>query len=417
VPRIEQLKCRECGRVYDVAPIHVCEFCFGPLEAVYDYDAIGRSISREKIAAGPHSIWRYADLLPIDDPSHRVDLGAGFTPLAPAPRLGAELGIDDLWLKNDTVNPTFSFKDRVVSVALTKAREFGLDVGACASTGNLANAVAAHAAKAGMGACVFIPSDLEQGKIVATAVYGAVLVAVKGNYDDVNRLCAEIADRYPWAFANVNMRAFYSEGSKTLAYETVEQLDWSYPDHIVVPIASGAQLVKVRKGLGELHQVGLMDAPSHTKVHGAQAVGCSPVAEAFAKGVEHVRPQKPNTIAKSLAIGNPADGYYALKAVRETGGAIDMVDDDEIVDSILLLARTEGIFTETAGGVTVGVLRKLAKAGTFERGERVVAFITGMGLKTLEAVVERAVPTATIPPTLEEFEHQIEIGVIPGGKS
>jgi threonine synthase len=413
LPKIEQLRCRECARTYDVAPIHVCEFCFGPLEAVYDYEAIARTVSREKIAAGPHSIWRYADLLPVDDPTNRVDLGAGFTPLVPAPRLGAELGIDDLWLKNDTVNPTFSFKDRVVSVALTKAREFGLDVGACASTGNLANAVAAHAAKAGMGACVFIPADLEQGKIVATAVYGATLVAVKGNYDDVNRLCAEIADRYPWAFANVNMRAFYSEGSKTLAYEVVEQLDWSYPEHIVVPIASGAQLVKVRKGLNELHQVGLTDAPPDTKVHGAQAVGCSPVAEAFARGVEHVRPQKPNTIAKSLAIGNPADGYYALKAVRETGGAIDMVDDDEIVESILLLARTEGIFTETAGGVTVGVLAKLAKAGTFKRGERVVAFITGMGLKTLEAVVERAVPTATIPPTLEEFEHQVEIGVIP----
>jgi len=415
--KIEQLKCRECARTYDVGPLHVCEFCFGPLEAVYDYDAIARSISRETIAAGPHTIWRYAALLPVDESTPRVDLGAGFTPLVPAPRLGAELGIDDLWLKNDTVNPTYSFKDRVVSVALTKAREFGLEVGACASTGNLANAVAAHAAKAGMGACVFIPADLEQGKIVATAVYGSALVAVKGNYDDVNRLCAEIADNYPWAFANVNMRAFYSEGSKTLAFEIVEQLGWSYPDHVIVPIASGAQLVKVRKGLDELHRVGLMSSQSHTSVHGAQAVGCSPVAEAFVRGVEHVRPQKPNTIAKSLAIGNPADGYYALKAVRETGGLIDMVDDDEIVDAILLLARTEGIFTETAGGVTVGVLAKLAKAGTFKPGERVVALITGMGLKTVEAVAERAKPTATIRPVLDEFEHQIDIGAIPRGKS
>lgn len=416
VPRISQLRCRECARTYEAGPIHVCEFCFGPLECVYDFEAIARTISREKIAAGPHTIWRYADLLPVDESTPRVDLGAGFTPLVPAPRLGAELGIEDLWLKNDTVNPTFSFKDRVVSVALTKAREFGFEVGACASTGNLANAVAAHAAKAGMGACVFIPADLELGKIVSTAVYGAVLVAVKGNYDDVNRLCAEIADNYPWAFANVNMRAFYSEGSKTLSYEVVEQLGWTYPDHIVVPIASGAQLVKVRKGLNELHEVGLTQAPPHTRVHGAQAVGCSPVAEAFAKGVEHVRPQKPDTIAKSLAIGNPADGYYALKAVRETGGLIEMITDDEIVDAMLLLARTEGIFTETAGGVTVGVMAELAKAGTFRTGERVVALITGMGLKTLEAVIDRAKPTVTIPPTLESFEHQIELGVIPDGK-
>jgi threonine synthase len=415
VPKIDQLQCRECHRTYDAAPIHVCEFCFGPLEAVYDYEAIDRATSREQIAAGPRSIWRYVDLLPVSENTPRVDLGAGFTPLVPAPRLGAELGISDLWLKNDTVNPTFSFKDRVVSVALTKAREFGMNTVSCASTGNLAHAVAAHAAKAGMNACVFIPADLEQGKIVSTAVYGATLVAVKGNYDDVNRLCAEIAGNYPWAFVNVNIRPFYSEGSKTLAFEVVEQLGWRYPEHVVVPIGSGSQLVKVHKGLRELNKVGLMPAEPHTVVHGAQAVGCSPVAEAFANGVEHVRPQKPDTIAKSIAIGNPADGPYALEVVRGTGGRIDMVDDEEIVEAMLLLARTEGIFTETAGGVTVGVLAKLAQAGTFRPGERVVAMITGMGLKTVEAVRDRAQPTATIPPTLEEFEHQIELGVVPNG--
>ncbi len=416
MPDITELRCRECHRIYEAGPAHVCEFCFGPLEAVYHYDEIASRISRETIASGPRSIWRYGDLLPVADATERVDLGAGFTPLVPAPRLGAALGIDDLWLKNDTVNPTFSFKDRVVSVALTKAREFGLRVAACASTGNLAHAVAAHAAKAGMGACVFIPSDLEQGKIVSTAVYGAAVVAVKGNYDDVNRLCAEIAGTYPWAFVNVNVRTFYSEGSKTLAYECVEQLDWTYPDHIVVPIASGSQLVKVRKGLEELRLVGLMDEAPPTTIHGAQATGCSPVSEAFAEGRDHVRPVKPDTIAKSLAIGNPADGFYALQAVRETGGRILDVSDEEIVDAILLLARTEGIFTETAGGVTVGVLRRLAEAGAFAGGGRVVALITGMGLKTLEAVTDRAQPACTIAPSLDEFEQQVALGVVPGSR-
>jgi threonine synthase len=415
MPRIESLKCRECARTYDAGAVHVCEFCFGPLEAVYDYEAIAAKVSRQSIASGPSSIWRYADLLPVGEDTPRVDLGAGFTPLVPAPRLGAELGIDDLWLKNDTVNPTFSFKDRVVSVALTKARELGLTVAACASTGNLANAVAAHAAKAGMPACVFIPADLEQGKVVSTAVYGAHLVAVKGNYDDVNRLCAEIAANYPWAFVNVNVRPYYSEGSKTLAFEVVEQLGWTYPDHVVVPIASGALLTKVRKGFEELRAVGLTDVAPRTRIHGAQALGCSPVSEAFQAGRDFVRPVKPDTIAKSLAIGNPADGYYALQAVRDTGGAIADVTDDEVVDSMLLLARTEGIFTETAGGVTVGVLRKLGQAGAFAKGERVVALITGMGLKTVEAVADRAQPTVTIPPRLEEFEHQVDLGVVPGG--
>jgi threonine synthase len=414
---IKHLKCRECGRLYDVEPVHVCEFCFGPLEADYDYEQIDRDISRELIAAGPRSIWRYVDLLPVSADAPRVDLGAGFTPLVPAPRLGAELGISDLWLKNDTVNPTFSFKDRVVSVALTKAKEFGLKVAAAGTTGNLGNAVAAHAAKAGMPAVIFMPHDLEAGKIVTTAVYGATIVAIKGNYDEVNRLCAEVADSHDWAFVNTNVRAFYSEGSKTLAFEVVEQLGWKYPDHIVVPIGSGSQLVKVRKGLEELNKVRLMPAPPHTKVHGAQALGCSPVAEAFLTGVDHVRPVKPDTIAKSIAIGNPADGPYALQAIKQTGGRADTVTEEEIVESILLLARTEGIFTETAGGVTVGVLAKLAAAGAFAPGERVVALITGMGLKTLEAVSGRARPAVTITPSLDEFEEKIELGLIPNGKA
>lgn len=410
---ITNLKCRECGRTYPVAPIHVCEFCFGPLEADYDYEAIDAQISRETIAAGPRSMWRYVDLLPVSENTPRVDLGAGFTPLVPAPRLGAELGITDLWLKNDTVNPTFSFKDRVVSVGLTKAREFGLTVAAAGTTGNLGNSVAAHAAKAGMRAVIFMPSDLEQGKIVTTAIYGATIVAIKGNYDEVNRLCAEVADAYNWAFVNTNIRPFYSEGSKTLAFEIVEQLGWKYPEHIVIPIGSGSQLVKVRKGLEELAKVRLMPAPPHTKVHGAQALGCSPVFDAFAAGVDHVRPVKPNTIAKSIAIGNPADGPYALAAVRETGGRVECVTEQEIVDSILLLARTEGIFTETAGGVTVGTVAKLAAAGVFKPGERVVANITGMGLKTVEPVAHVGRPTVTITPSMEAFEENVELGLIP----
>ncbi|MEX2394355.1 MAG: threonine synthase, partial [Actinomycetota bacterium] len=414
---IKQLKCRECARTYDVAPIHVCEFCFGPLEADYDYEQIDKETSREQIAAGPHSIWRYVDLLPVSADTPRVDLGAGFTPLVPAPRLGAELGISDLWLKNDTVNPTFSFKDRVVSVALTKAREFGMKVAAAGTTGNLGNAVAAHAAKAGMPAVIFMPHDLEVGKIIPTAVYGATIVAVKGNYDDVNRLCAEVADSHEsWAFVNTNVRAFYSEGSKTLAFETVEQLGWRYPEHIVVPIGSGSQLVKVRKGLEELNKVRLMPAPPHTLVHGAQAMGCSPVTQAFLDGVDHVRPVRPDTIAKSIAIGNPADGTYALQAIKETGGKAGMVTEGEIVDAMLLLARTEGIFTETAGGVTVGVMAKLAQQGVFSPGERVVALITGMGLKTVEAVSHVAHPV-TITPSFDEFEEKVELGVIPNGKA
>jgi threonine synthase len=399
------LRCRECGREYPAEPIHVCEYCFAPLEVVYDYDEIRSIISPERIAAGPRSIWRYTDLLPGGE--KRVDLGAGLTPLVPAPRLGAELGLHDLWIKNDTVNPTHSFKDRVVSVALTVARDFGFNTAACASTGNLANAVAAHAAHAGMSAYIFIPADLEQGKIVATAIYGPQLVAVQGTYDDVNRLCSEIAGQYEWAFVNVNIRPYYAEGSKSLAFEIAEQLGWRAPDHVIVPIASGSLLTKIRRGLDELVKVGLLEE-HQTRISGAQAEGCSPVATAFKAGEEHVRPVKPKTIAKSLAIGNPADGYYAIKAARESGGVMESVTDEEIVEGISLLARTEGIFTETAGGVTIATLRKLAERGDVKPDERTVALITGDGLKTIEALVDKAGPTMTIPPSLDAFSSELE---------
>ncbi len=403
MPFVEGLRCRECARQYPAEALHVCEWCFGPLEVVYDYDAIAASVSHRTIAAGPHTIWRYADLLPAE-PAGAVDLGAGFTPLVRADRLAAELGLGELWVKNDTLNPTGSFKDRVVSVALSKARQLGFKVAACASTGNLANSVAAHAARAGMPSVVCIPADLEAGKVVTTAVFGGNLVAVEGNYDDVNRLCAELAGEHPsWAFVNVNVRTYYAEGSKTLAYEVAEQLGWTAPDHVVVPIASGSQLTKVDKGFAELHQVGLLAEAPEVRVSGAQAEGCSPVATAFADGTDFVKPVRPETIAKSLAIGDPADGVYALDAVRRTGGAIGSVTDDEIVEGIGLLARTEGIFAETAGGVTVATLAKLAAAGVVRRDERVVVYVTGNGLKTLEAVTDRCRPTVTIPPTLDAF--------------
>jgi threonine synthase len=411
VGRIEALRCRECGREYPVEPLHVCEFCFAPLEVVFDYEEIAKVISRDRIEAGPRSIWRYADLLPGGD--KRVDLGAGFTPLVPAPRLGAELGLTDLWLKNDTLNPTHSFKDRVVSVALTMAREFGFDTVGCASTGNLANATAAHAAAAGMRAFIFVPADLEIGKIVMTAIYGPTLVAVEGNYDEVNRLCAELAGTYDWAFVNVNVRPYYAEGSKSLAFEIAEQLGWRAPDHVVAPVASGSLLTKIRRGLDEFTRVGLI-AEHPYRISGAQASGCAPVSTAFKAGTDAIRPVKPAGIAKSLAIGNPADGYYAVKAVRETGGSIDDVTDEEIIEGIRLLARTEGIFAETAGGVVIAVLKKLVEAGAVRPEERTVALITGDGLKTIEAVGEGSTPTFTIRPRLDEFEAKAAgIGVKP----
>src|SRR5919199_1360031 len=336
---VSQLRCRECGRAYEIAPIHVCEWCFGPLEADYDYEAIARVISRERIEKGPPTIWRYADLLPTERGS-AADLGAGFTPLVRADRLAGALGLGELWVKNDTVNPTNSFKDRVVAVALSKALDFGFKTAACASTGNLANSVAAHAARAGMKSYIFIPANLESGKVVATAVYGGNVVAVDGNYDDVNRLCAELAGMYPWAFVNVNMRPYYAEGSKTLAFETAEQLGWQAPDHVVVPAASGSLLTKVLKGFKELHEVGLLDGEPNIRVSGAQALGCSPIATAYLEQSDTIRPVKPDTIAKSLAIGNPADGYFALDAVRSTGGGVAAGSDGGGVERMGFLART-----------------------------------------------------------------------------
>jgi len=401
------LTCRECGHGYPAEALHVCDFCFGPLEVAYDLDAVRASISRESVEAGPRTIWRWADLLPSSPPGG-VDLGAGGTPLVRADRLASELGLGELWLKDDTRNPTGSFKDRVVSVALAKARELGFKVAACASTGNLANSVAAHAARAGMRSIVFIPSDLEPAKITTTAVYGGTLVAVDGSYDDVNRLCAELTSEQPtWAFVNVNVRTYYAEGSKTLAFEVAEQLGWEAPDHVVVPVASGSQLCKIEKGFRQLAEVGLI-AEHPVRVSGAQAEGCSPVATAFAHGWDTFKPQRPATIAKSLAIGNPADGTYALEAVRRSGGSIGSVTDDEIVEGIRLLARTEGIFAETAGGVTVATLAKLAAAGTVRSDERVVAYITGNGLKTVDAVSPVVGPTATIEPTLAAFAEAID---------
>ena len=399
---VEGLRCRECRRAYPIEALHVCDYCFGPLEVVYDYEALAAVVDRDRIAAGPRTIWRYADLLPTPG-APELDLQVGCTPLVRAERLAAELGLGELYVKDDTRNPTGSFKDRVVAVALSKARELGLKVAACASTGNLANSVAAHAARAGMTSYVLIPSDLEHVKVATTAVFGGRLLAVEGTYDDVNRLCAELASEHPdWAFVNVNVRPYYSEGSKTLAFEVAEQLGWQLPDHVVVPIASGSQLTKIHKGFEELQKVGLVEeAP--VRISGAQAQGCSPVAQAFAAGTDAVRPVKPDTIAKSLAIGNPADGYYALEVARTTGGVIEAVTDDEILEGIHLLARTEGIFAETAGGVTIATLAKLARAGIVRHDERVVAYVTGNGLKTVEALGDSVGPSAVIAPTLESF--------------
>lgn len=407
--KIEQLECRECGRTYRVAPIYVCDYCFAPLEPVYDYDDVATKISRSSIAGGPATIWRYVELLPVATETPRIDIGAGYTPLLKAGRLGQELGLNNLYIKNDTANPTHSFKDRVVSVALTVGRDMGFDTVACASTGNLANSVAAHAARAGLNSYVFIPSDLETNKIITTAVYGGNMVAVDGNYDHVNRLCSEIAQKGEWGFVNVNLRPFYSEGSKTLAFEVTEQLGWKVPDHVVVPVASGSLLTKFRKGLGEMHKVGLIDEAPHTRIHAAQALGCNPVVAALKAGTDAIRPVRPDTIAKSLAIGNPADGFYAVKAVTDTGGSGEDVSDEEIVTAIRLLASTEGIFAETAGGVTVAALSRLAAQGKFGKDEVVVALITGMGLKTAEALTGRVGPNIHISGDIEEFEEEMRL--------
>jgi len=382
----------------------VCEQCFGPLEVAYDHAALDPAEAKRKIQAGPAGIWRYADFLPFAE-RPRDPLAPGLTPLVRADRLAERLGLGEVWIKNDAANPTHSFKDRVVAVALAKARELGFTTVACASTGNLANAVAAHAAAAGLDSYVFVPADLEEQKLLATAVYGTRLVGVRGNYDDVNRLCTELCETRPWAFVNVNLRPYYSEGSKTLAYETVEQLGWSLPDRIVCPIASGSLFTKIGKGLEEWLDLGLV-AGELPAFNGAQARGCSPVAEAYANGWDVCKPQRPETIAKSLAIGTPADGVYALELARRTGGAIDSVTDREIEAGIRLLAETTGIFTETAGGVTTAVLAKLAEAGAIGADERVVAIITGEGLKTLDAVRE-GFAIEEIEPTLESFEAEV----------
>jgi threonine synthase len=399
------LKCRECGREYPLAPSHVCEFCFGPLEVAYDYDAMRRNISREAIERGPLSVWRYRDLLPCD--GEPVDLQAGFTPLLRAQNLGEALGLRRLYLKNDCANPTWSFKDRVVTVAATKAREFGLKTLACASTGNLANSVSAHAARAGMEAFVFVPADLEKGKLLGSSVYGANLIAVDGSYDDVNRLCSELGDKYGWAFVNINVRPYYAEGSKTLGFEVAEQLGWRAPDHCVVPLASGSLYVKIWKGLQELAKLWLIDSVQ-TKMSGCQALGCSPIVTAWEAGTENIRPVRPKTIAKSLAIGNPADGYYTLRTMAESGGGAAAVSDEEVVEGIRLLAESEGVFAETAGGVTVAGLRRLVKAGHVDSDEVVVAFITGAGLKTQEAVVDALPEPLHIEPNVAAFERALE---------
>ncbi|MEK7275335.1 MAG: threonine synthase [Candidatus Desantisbacteria bacterium] len=406
--KIKGLKCRECGRQYPKEPLHVCEFCFGPLEVEYDYEVIKSLLSREKIVARPANLWRYKELLPID--GEPMDgLSSGFTPLVRATNLAKELGVAELYVKDDSVNhPTLSFKDRVVAVALSKAREFGFDTVACASTGNLANSVAAQSAVAGFKRYIFIPADLEAGKIISSLIYSPNLVGVKGNYDQVNRLCSEIAAKYGWAFVNINIRPYYAEGSKTMAYEVAEQLGWKAPGHIVVPAAGGSLITKIYKGLKEFHKLGLIEKVD-TRVYIAQAQGCCPIVTAVKEDTDIIKPVVPNTIAKSLAIGNPADGYYARRVVRDSGGYGETATDDEIVAAIKLLAQTEGIFTETAGGVTLAVAKKLIEQGRIPRDESIVICITGNGLKTQEVVADKIGRPVIIEPNLKSFEKEVQL--------
>lgn len=403
----EALKCKECGAEYEAKAIHVCEECFGPLEVKYNYEILKQTVSRETIEAGPNSIWRYRAFLPVATDNY-IDVGTGMTPLIEAKRLGRRLGLKKLYIKNDAVNmPTLSFKDRVVSVALSRARELGFTTVACASTGNLANSTAAIAAHAGLDCCVFIPSDLEAGKVMGTLIYNPTLISVNGNYDQVNRLCSEVANTHGWGFVNINLRPYYSEGSKTLGFEVAEQLGWKLPDHIVAPLASGSLFTKIYKGFREFVEVGLVEDKA-VRFSGAQAEGCSPIAQAFREGRDFISPVKPDTIAKSIAIGNPADGVYALELAHKTNGNIESVNDAEIIAGMKLLAETEGIFTETAGGTTIATLQKLVEAGRIDPDEVTVVYITGNGLKTLEAVKGELSEPFTIDPKLDEFERALE---------
>ncbi len=399
------LRCKECGKDYEKLPIHVCEYCFGPLEVNYDYAGIGKVVSRKSIQNGPPSMWRYKEFMPIDE-EPKVGLHTGFTPLVRAKNLGKVLGLKHLYLKNDSVNhPTFSFKDRVVAVAVSKAIEFDFDTISCASTGNLANSVAAHAAEAGLKSCIIIPDGLEAGKIIGTQIYGAQLIAVHGSYDDVNRLCSEIGVNHEWAFVNINIRPYYGDGSKTYGYEIAEQLGWKAPDNVVVPVAGSSLITKIWKAFHEFEMLGLIDKVN-TKVFAAQATGCSPVTTAIKNGWDTIKPVKPNTIAKSIAIGNPADGYYGIKTANESGGWGEDIPDEEVVEAMKLLAETEGIFTETAGGVTLGVTQKLIKQGRIKPDEVTVICITGNGLKTHEALTGQYAPPTVIQPNIQSFEEE-----------
>lgn len=401
IKKIKSLKCKECGHEFPAVAKHVCEFCFGPLEVAYDYDAIRAELSREKIVSRPPTLWRYWELLPVET-RDVITLNEGFTPFWKSRNLGKLLGLKNLYIKSDAVNPTFSFKDRVVSVALTRSRELGFNVVACASTGNLAGAVAAYGAVGGFKTFVFIPADLEMGKIVGAGIFDPIIVGIEGHYDEVNRLCAEIADVFQWAFVNVNIRPYYAEGSKTLGFEVAEQLGWRAPDHVVVPVASGSLLTKVHKGLSEFHKLGLIPE-FHTKISAAQAQGCAPVVTAIKEKSEIVRPVIPKTIAKSIAIGNPADGFYASQLVQKTGGSGESATDEEIIEGIKLLAKNEGVFTETAGGTTIAVLKKLVESGKIRSDELVVAYITGNGFKTQESVQNHVSKPQIIRANLNEF--------------
>jgi threonine synthase len=405
-----ELRCRECGKTWGNQPTSICEDCFSPLEVTYDYDAVRATFTRERIGQRPPNMWRYSDLLPLPD-DYRPSLSVGFTPLLSAPHLAKELGAKRLCIKNDAVClPTLSFKDRVVAVALANARAFGFDTVSCSSTGNLANSVAAQAAREGFKAWIFIPADLEPAKILGTQVYGAKLVRISGSYDQVNRLCSQIADEHHWGFVNVNLRPYYAEGSKTVGFEIAEQLGWRLPDNVVVPMAGGSLITKIRKAFDELIKLGLVEE-KQVRFFGAQATGCSPISTAVKAGEAEIQPQRPTTIARSLAIGNPADGHFAIRAITQSGGWAEDVSDAEVVDSIQLLAQTEGIFTETAGGVTVGVARKLYQQGRISPDETTVVCITGNGLKTTDVLVDRFEVEEPIAPKISAFENYLNLAL------